>query len=282
MRKIATFLTLLVAVGCAKDLRPQSAHDWKDTPPSDAVAQGRELLAQAAMAHGVDSWAQASEITVELEDTWHVGMFRSMMTPLRERTTHLTYTFKPGSGFTGEGEVLDGKHAGFRFGLDGRPGPDSYVVSEGQRKQKGGLAAQIYAPSVQYFTEFPFRIREADVVGYVDTVDWLGRPHHRVLATWDTAKPHMQADQYLIYIDTETKLINLVRYTVRVAGPPMASAIAFTDVRNIEGMRLPYDLQVGFFNPNGLREIHRAFVQDIEVTFTETRQASANSTGSTW
>ncbi len=186
-----------------------------------------------------------------------------MMTPLPDRRTGLTYAFVPGTGFTGEGEITTGKHTGERFGVDGTPGPDSYLVKDGRKRHKGGLAARIYAPSVQYFTEFSFRIREASRVGYVDDAQWNGRRYHRVLATWGDVRAHMKHDQYLVYVNAESKLIDLVRYTIRTAGPPMASAIAFTDVRDVGGMKLAFDVQVGFFSDDGLRTIHHLDVDEI-------------------
>ncbi|MEN0066501.1 MAG: hypothetical protein AAGA48_30470 [Myxococcota bacterium] len=258
-------IVVLGLTACAKDLRPKSLKAFGDTVPAGVEAQGRAVLAAAAEAHGLDAWQRTTQIELDVVDTWRVGLVRSMMTPLPDRVTELTYRFDVNSGFVGEGVLTGGKHQGDRFGVAGKPGPDSYIVSKGKRKQKGGLEAKIYAPSVQYFTEFPFRILDAEHVAYVDRVAWKGRPHDRVLATWGGMKPHISDDQYLLYVDAESHTISAARYTIRVAGRPMASAIVFDDLREVDGMRLPFFQQVGFFREDGVREFHRLEVQAIRT-----------------
>lgn len=250
---------------CAKDIRPESARTWRSVPTSAGV-KGRALLEASAEAHGIDAWQGLAKIELDAVDTWNVGLFRQMMTPLQERSSTMTYTFTPGSGFEGEGVITSGKHAGDRFGVAGEPGPDSYVVRDGKRKQRGGLPAKIYAPSVQFFTEFPFRILEAEQVAFVDQVEWMGRPHDRVIATWGGLDAHMGHDQYLLYLDADDHTLSAIRYTVRVAGPPLASAILFDDLRPVDGMTLPFQSRVGFFGDDDVREIHRLEVTAMRTT----------------
>jgi len=271
MRLLLHLFLVIVLAGCAKDLRPRDARTWGATPPAAAETRGRALLAAAAEAHGFETWRTLDAIELDLVDTWNVGLFRSMMTPLKDPTTALTYRFVVGSGFWGEGVITSGDHAGDRFGVRGTPGPDSYVVVDGEERARGGMAAKIYAPSVQYFTELPFRLLEADTVAFVGQVDWRGRAHDRVLATWGGLRPHMGHDQYVVYLDAEDHTLSVVRYTVRSAGPPMASAMVFEDLREVDGMRLPFVQRVGFFGDDDVREIHRL---DVKAVRTVPRAAS--------
>ena len=273
MKRYGIALLLLLSA-CVYDLRPRAIKSFGDQPEAAAEARGRAILQAAAEAHGLDAWRTLEHIELDAVDTWNVAMFRTMMTPMPERTTPYTFSFQVESGFKGEGRLTGGKHAGDRFGVNGRPHEDSYVIKGGKRKRLGGLPAKIYAPSVQYFAEFPFRILEAEHVAYVDQVDWQGRPHDRVLATWGGLKPHMADDQYLLYVDAETGFITATRYTVRVAGPPMASTIVFEDLRPVDGMTLPFLQRVGFFRNDGIRELHRLEVSDIRTTASDQRQAT--------
>ena len=252
--------TVLTTTACVKDLRPK-----RFAESATAATRGRAVLEEAARAHGLDAWREADQITVEMTDTWNSGLFRSMMTPLPKNTAEVRYTFEVGSGFTGKGVFEAPGKAPTTFGVAGTPAEASFWGEAEHRKRMRGLQARIYAPSIQYFTEFPFRILEAETVSYLDTVDWQGRPHDRVLATWG-AKPSMKADQYVVYVDRETHFISLVHYTVRDAGPPMASAISFADVREVDGLYLPHTQVVGFKGKDRLRQVHRFDVSRITVT----------------
>ena len=74
--------------------------------------------------------------------------------------------------------------------------------------------AQFMVPAVVYLLELPFRILEAPVVAYLGTEELYGREVDRVFASW-SEEPNRRNDQFILWIDRETKLLTMAEYTVR-------------------------------------------------------------------
>jgi hypothetical protein len=113
-------------------------------------------------------------------------------------------------------------------------------------------AIEFYLPTLQYFDELPFRLRAAPVILFAGQGQYRGRQHERVFVTWGTPEPHAEHDQYELWIDPESGLIDVARYTVREAvdrsgfwmKPIMkafaAGTIHFQDYRMIDGVQIPF------------------------------------------
>ena len=55
--------------------------------------------------------------------------------------------------------------------------------------------------------------------------------------------PHRKADQYLIWINRETKMIEYIQGTVREIVGRSITALALTDYREVYGMKMPFNLK---------------------------------------
>ncbi len=88
-----------------------------------------------------------------------------------------------------------------------------------------------------------------------------GRSYERVFVTWGAAEPHLEDDQYLLWIDKETGLVEMVRYTVRelllmteglthsLTRALGAGTIHFDDYREIDGVMIPFVQTVNLAEP---------------------------------
>ena len=65
-------------------------------------------------------------------------------------------------------------------------------------------------PTIQYWFEFPFRIIESDIVTYAGEASLNGTDYDLVFTSWGKAEPQKKIDQYLIYINKETHLIDYI------------------------------------------------------------------------
>jgi hypothetical protein len=98
------------------------------------------------------------------------------------------------------------------------------------------LKVSFYLPAIQYFAELPFRILVAPIVTYMGQ-DAL-RSCDKVFATWERPEPHGEHDQYILWINRETQLIELAQYTVRDQFKFIKATILYEDVLRRQRRRL--------------------------------------------
>ncbi len=65
-----------------------------------------------------------------------------------------------------------------------------------------------------------------------------------VLASWETTKPQRKIDQYLIWIDRETKRICKLEYTIREVMSFITGAVYYNDYKDYNGIILPSSLPI--------------------------------------
>lgn len=256
----------------------------KDKPLNQELAErGRRMLEEAARAHGLPALHTHRTFTVLARDKW-ASKGAWWPTPEQHfRADRLLGTF------TSRVELLGGPRDGEIWGLQswkaykipaagGRPvfGPDQ--------------AAEFYLPTLQYFDELPFRLLRAPIALYAGTGTYRGRTYQRVFVTWGSSKPHAQHDQYDVWINPTTGLIDVVRYTVREAvkissfwmKPLMrayaAGTIHFENYRKVGGVQVPFLSTVTLATPEQTKlPLDQHFFHRISVeraTFDEVESGS--------
>ncbi|MBL4755965.1 MAG: hypothetical protein JKY52_20525 [Flavobacteriales bacterium] len=94
---------------------------------------------------------------------------------------------------------------------------------------------------MHYFTSYYFRIIEAPVIGYVGEEERDGNKYDLVFASWGEKQPNRKMDQYIIWINRETGLIEHSEFTVReMPGSFMKGTVTNEDFRNINGVIIPF------------------------------------------
>jgi hypothetical protein len=235
-------------------------------------ARGRELLLAAARKQGLEKWKQHHTLEVVASDTWPSGSPWWPASPQRFRARRRLGTF------TSSVELLNGDRQGEVWGIQ----------SWASYKQRGGGAAsfapdraiRFYLPTLQYFDELPFRMLAAPLILYAGEGEYLGRRHEKVFVTWGTPEPHAGHDQYVLWIDAQTGLIDVVRYTLRNAVPlssPLmrpvmkvfaAGTIHFRDYRRQDGVLVSFEQTVTLPPPESTRlpleanYVHRLVLED--------------------
>ena len=224
-------------VGCTKDLRPPGIGDSASAP---GVARGRLLLQQAVQAHGgLKLWRTKETTTALLRDTW-VGFLGRFANPWPEASTALSMQYVNGT-LSARAQFLEGSRAGSAWGRtdDGR----TYLVDRGgKRLPTENKDARFILAALQYLNELPFRLSlEATQITYVDRVRLNGGTYDRVLATWGSnLRPNTNHDQYMLYINTETKRLAKAHYTVRDFARFAAGCMHFDDYRAVDGLVLSF------------------------------------------
>ena len=104
-----------------------------------------------------------------------------------------------------------------------------------------------------YWFQFPFRINEAPIIAYAGegTVD--GETYDLLYATWGSEAPNRQYDQYILYLDKETKMVEWLNFTLREKVNFLQITAQFTDFKTIAGITLPFSqyITLGKTGTNG-------------------------------
>ncbi|MFK7925359.1 MAG: hypothetical protein AB8H47_25615, partial [Bacteroidia bacterium] len=99
-----------------------------------------------------------------------------------------------------------------------------------------------------YFLELPYRLKNAPIKRYYGERSLRGQAYNLVFASWGSESPNPDYDQYILWINTETKLVDYCVYTLRDNTNPVTrqkyGSIAYQDYRDIEGFKVPFNMPV--------------------------------------
>lgn len=262
MHRAAAFALLALALGaCTTDIRPEVLQDEGITP--EAAAEGRAWLDKMVAAHGgADAFRAHRDAEVVFTDTWPAWLTRTAAMPWDENGQ----TIRMAASTTGDDARLTfvgGDDDGHAWGLQSWM---TYTVEpDGAVEFDEDDDLRFWVPTMAYFFAMPWRIGEADVVAYAGTQDIDGRPHAVVYATWGQAEPQDDIDQYVLYIDAETHLLSHAAYTVRELVLASHSAVRYTDVREVGGLKVPHTLiMVEEFGSDAV--LHRMEIESVRFT----------------
>ncbi|MFT4601343.1 MAG: hypothetical protein ACI857_001523, partial [Arenicella sp.] len=133
------------------------------------------------------------------------------------------------------------------------------------KSQVFGIAA------FQYFTEIVGRMSNAEIIRYAGEKEFNGTNYDLVYATWKTEAAHKEVDQYILYFNKTTKMLDYASYTLRdnylkIPGSGMMyGSIAFTDYKKIDGYMVPHTQSVFLMKPEEKlkKYIHRLTIDSF-------------------
>lgn len=238
--RLAFALALLAAplVACTTDIRPEVIAEDGITPES--AAEGRAWLDKMVTAHGgVDAFKAHRDAEVVFTDTWPAWLTRTAAMPWPQNGQRIRMslsTTTDDARLTFVGGELDGHTWGLQNWV-------TYTIEPGKSPAfEDDDDLRFWVPTMAYFFAMPWRIVEAGVVGYAGQQTIDGRPHAVVYATWGSAEPQDDIDQYVLYIDAETHRLTHAAYTVRELVLASQSAVRFSDFREVQGLVVPHTL----------------------------------------
>lgn len=232
------------------DLLPSSLNG--DTNAAKDEAKGKEILEYAWEAHGVDSLNAHEVYQFTCVDDWK-GPMAPMGKLWPQNQTELLIKYVPNT-FDAQVEFLDGETRGMKAGLQSwkyyeqAPGKE-IEFKEANVRHRFGLAA------FQYFSELVGRLSNAEFIRYGGAEEFNGAHYDLVYATWGSLEANPEHDQYLLYINQETDMVDYATYTVRdnylkMPGSGMMYAtMGFSDYRDVEGYKVPFEQTVFMFGP---------------------------------
>ncbi len=264
------FFIAFTLAGCEyADLRNSSVKDGVD---QNSMKRGRALLKSAAERAGLYTWRAFRTKEFVAVDEWSGNSPWWPSNPQRFRMRTVL------NSFSSRVELLDGSARQEIWGIQSwvpfvqKPGQTQSTILDQNR------AIEFYLPTLQYFDELSFRILAAPLITDARKIEFRDESYHRVFATWGSWEPHPDFDQYELWINDQSGLIEMVHYTVRDAvkfspdnQKPMMKALStgtihFSDFRSVQGVLMPFVQIVTLGSPrNSIHPVHQNFFHKLTV-----------------
>lgn len=240
---VAGLLLLGLGVGTCtvrtlSDIRPTQI---KGEISADAAREGRQLLDRLAARYGgLDRYRQLGVSQVEYTDEWASDFMQRVGSPWH-KGERLRLTYAHGSD-NSRLDFLSGPRQGQSWGIQQW---QPYVVAGEGRRFAANKDITFWLPTIEYFLEMPFRIGEAPIAAFAGSRTLSDKAYDLVYLTWGRPAPQRDIDQYVAWIRKSDGILEFVEYTVRDVAPFMTGCIHYEDLREVDGILLPFRMTLG-------------------------------------
>ncbi|MEL6941363.1 MAG: hypothetical protein AAFO82_01740 [Bacteroidota bacterium] len=235
------------------DIRTTVAKNTQDE------TKARQLLQEMAIAHGLNAWNDVETYEVSFEDEFF-GFIGKQGNPFKQDKTAMKIQYISNS-YDGQLTILTGEEKDLTWGIQSWKTYTIAPEKEADFQQNDEI--YFWLPTYQYFIEFPFRIQRADAVNYAGTSVINNINCEGILASWNTTAPQKEIDQYLIWINSETKQIVKLEYTIREFYKFLTGAVYFQYLKNYDGILLPSVLPVE--SSLSKKNLHEMRIKDFKI-----------------
>lgn len=263
--KILSTVTVLLLLGGLTTLSGCGTADLRTEPirelasPLEEPRAGEPLLASALEAMGGKArWDGYRTLDVTFVDSWPDWFYRWLFLPWPQNPQKVHMSMLLGS-FDGRYEWVDGPGAGTVQGIQNW---ESYQLDDdGVPEWRYIEDIHLYFPTLQYFFEMPHRLFDAPIVLDAGPIEHGGKTYARAFVCWDDPAPN-DKDQYLVWIDPESGLVDRVEYTVREWNDWVTGVVIYSDYREVDGIQMPGHLVLAT-DVDGESVVHELEVTDM-------------------
>jgi hypothetical protein len=167
-------------------------------------------------------------------DIWNKPLLR-WLTPLDENRQEFQAElnmYQKGIAFT----FLNGRKKGQVIGFDGR----SYLKAGGQIIYEERSSTALYLGPLQNYLEWHQTLIRNPTLEFAG-VESIGGTKHWVLYASKGNTQHLaQHDQFLVYVNVDTKQVAFVEFTLRDLMKAYKGVVHYQDYRNVQGMLMPH------------------------------------------
>ena len=125
----------------------------------------------------------------------------------------------------------------------------------------------------QYFFELLDRLKKAPIISYAGEHTFKGQHYDQVFVSWEKTEPHQQHDQYVLWINRESGMLDFALYTLREnflkmpGSKAFYGSIQFKDWRPVDGILMPHTQLVYLNSPKEKEHKHLHKLTVSEFTF---------------
>jgi len=264
-------LILLISIGfllgsCMANLQPDLVK--KHGIQKKNAEKGKEILSKAWKTQGLDNLKSHQTYSFIATDAWK-GMMGSIGKPWPEKHMQIQFKYEVGT-FNGQLNFLSGKRKGEIAGLQSwkyyEKNKHDLKFLTTDKKLAFGLSAY------QYFMELADRLRKAPIISFAGTKSFNGNNYNLVFVTWETTAPHKGHDQYILWINQKTEMLEYAEFTLRdnYLNMPGSGAfygsIKYADFKQINGVLIPHKQTVFMNAPNkeDRKHLHELIITEFK------------------
>lgn len=253
--------------GCLADIRPSYVKKSGITEAN--IEKGKSIIEAAWNKQGLNMLNDHEVYSYRGEDEWRKFLGK-VGKPWPNAKSTIDFKYAIGS-FDGSATFVGGKRGGAKAGLQSWQYYEQEEEGELVFKKKNkrivfGLSAY------QYFIEMLDRIKRVPIISYAGEKNFNGQQYDLVFATWHKAKPHRQNDQYVLWINKSSGMMEYVVYTLRenylkATGTSMFyGSIHFSEYKDINGIKIPHTQTVFFNKPKKKykKSLHQMRITDFK------------------
>ena len=227
---------------------------------ADDYEKGKALIREMETAYGgKEAWLRQLMVSFVQRAEWYGRQKISHWDTLPKR---FELRAKPGSDNC-EMTLLNGPNTGTIWGVE-----NGQTYTFDQDRNRKNTEPNAYTDKLiykNYWFQFPFRIGEAPIIAYAGSEELEGKNYDLIYATWGSEKANPEYDQFVLYLNKESRLVEYLHFTVREKFGAIGLTAKFEDFRRIGPFRLPQSQFVRLGNPlkKGLKmhENHYELIQ---------------------
>ncbi|MEO1447903.1 MAG: hypothetical protein AAFV07_00150 [Bacteroidota bacterium] len=226
------------------------------------------LLDEVIQTQGFSVLAAQNLYTFEVTDHWPGFMGKlARLWPEPETDLLVQYNFNT---FDGRACFRSGSREGDVIGVQSwayyeQVAGDSLARNRDTGEEANSLEFGLVV--LHYFLELPYRLRRAPIRRYYGERTLRGQTYDLVFATWKQEAPTPDFDQYILWINRETHLVDYCLYTLRDNKNPLTrqkyGSIAYLDYVDAGGFlrpsRMPVMLDDGIIKAKSLEDYFHQF-----------------------
>jgi len=248
IKQISIFLLVVIITGCNNptDIRNEYL---KQGINEEDKRKGKELLSKMENAYG--GWAEWKKYKYGCfiqEADWYGRKTISHWDTLPQRFEMRCELGSNNSELT----LLNGKNKGSKYWIEDGDQKRQQKNKEIELKKNEYHEKMLFK---NYWFQFPFRIREAQIISYGGEEELNGQKYNILYATWGSETANKDYDQFVLYLNKSTHKIEKLYFTVREKLNKISLTAEFKDFRNTNGLELPYSQYVRYGKPddNGIK-----------------------------
>lgn len=200
---------------------------------------GKSYLEKTQIAHGMGQWLNLDSIVFKVDHNIQNGLAKFMLAPDDGSVHHYSLISLP----------VKRKSSFFRSMSQ----KDQYIIAcdeqgvfkeIGQSQEYGNSSFNFFYYGIRHLIEFPFEMGSADILEHIGEKELKGNSYDLIFATWEKLEPNMEYDQYIIWINKKTGLIDRFDATGRGIMPFAKASVNFEYESLQGGVILPTRIQV--------------------------------------
>lgn len=244
------------------DLRTKDIKNGTQT--QNEITKGRDLLNETILAQGMTNLDRFSTYEVTLTDSWK-GVMGKMGNPWDWNKDQMKLRYSLGD-FDGQVEVVAGEEKGFLAGIQSW---NYYEKVDGELKtiEKEDRDKVFTLAAYHYFFELSIRLIDAPFIRYAGDGMIGDTKVEKVFVSWSNSRTRTH-DQFLLFINKSTKLIDAVQFTTRDSSLPgsnyITGSLKFEDYKNIQGVLIPFKQSGQIGEPKSSSKfLHQVVIQEF-------------------